>query len=94
MVLVTAGSGDSEESLSLLRCQQVAEEFKQTAARAVRLHQQVKIPDVKELLLLLLLRLDEMCLELWFLSFLPSAQRVDRLTRRGSSDDVHPNGGF
>lgn len=38
---VVVGSGEVEESVSLLQCQQVANELKETARRAARLHQQV-----------------------------------------------------
>lgn len=43
MVLVFAGSGDSQESLSLMQCRQVADELTQVATRAVLLHQQVNL---------------------------------------------------
>lgn len=40
-MFVVTGSGDGEESVSLLQCQQLADELTQVARRAVHLHQQV-----------------------------------------------------
>lgn len=40
-MFVVSGSGDGEESVSLLQCQQLSDELTQVARRAVRLHQQV-----------------------------------------------------
>lgn len=42
-MFVVSGSGDVDESVSLLQCQQVADELKQTARRAAHLYQQVSV---------------------------------------------------
>lgn len=68
--VVAAGFGASDASLTLLQCQQLAEQLKQVARQAVSLHQQVSfLSEASSSCLRLMLKLQHMIFVLLQLSF-------------------------